>query len=122
MDEAAIGTGFASAGGSYIIATPTTTSTDDDLSGVWFLVPGDMPTASLTDLPDLSNVAGWTYEGWAVIDGSPVSTGTFDMASGSDNSSTFSGTEMGPAYPFPCRMPRLQHRRHNSLRHFSRLL
>lgn len=99
MDEAAIGTGFASVGGSYIIATPTTSATDDDLSGVWFLVPGDMPTASLTNLPDLSNVAGWTYEGWAVIDGNPVSTGTFNTAAGSDASAPFSGPEGAPGFP-----------------------
>ncbi len=99
MDEAAIGTGFTGASGSYILATPTTTSSDDELSGVWFLVPGMPMQPGLVNLPDLSNVPGWTYEGWAVINGTPVSTGTFDAASGTDNNAPFSGTEGGPEFP-----------------------
>lgn len=95
---AALGTDFASANGTYIIVTPTTTTTDDDLSGVWFLDPtgADGPVASL-DLPALP--AGWEYEGWAVIDGVPVSTGRFLDAGLADDFSGFSGPNPGPNYP-----------------------
>ena len=44
--------------------------------------------AGLT-LPALS--AGWKYEGWAVIDGTPVSTGTFTNVAATDEADTFSG-------------------------------
>jgi len=54
------------------------------------------PTASL-DLPTLPD--SWIYEGWAVVDGTPISTGTFATASGADNDSRFSGTAGGPPYP-----------------------
>lgn len=98
MHEAAFGQGFGTATGSYILKTPTTTTDEDDLSGVWFLDPSG-PTATL-GLPDLSNLEGWVYEGWAVIDGVPVSTGRFNSASGADDSGIYSGTDAS-APPFP---------------------
>ncbi len=92
---AAIGTDFADISGSYILGTPTNDPDADELSGVWFLsVPG--PEASL-ELPELA--AGWIYEGWAVIDGQPVSTGRFLTAEGADDFDGFSGPNDGPAYP-----------------------
>lgn len=92
----AIGTNFTAATGEFILATPTDGSmTTDELSGVWWLDPSG-PEASL-DLPTLPD--GWKYEGWAVIDGTPVSTGTFTSVSGSDDAAPFSGTTAGPAYP-----------------------
>lgn len=95
---AALGTDFSQAGGSYIVATPTTASTDDDLSGVWFLDPtgADGPAASL-DLPTLPD--GWVYEGWVVIDGTPLSTGRFTSAAGSDDFGGFSGPDGAPPFP-----------------------
>ena len=101
---AALGTSFTGVSGGYIIATPTTAATDDDEAGVWFLDnTGATMAAGLTNLPDLSGLAGWTYEGWAVIDGTPVSTGTFNTADGADDnaaSSAFKGDDgNGPAYP-----------------------
>lgn len=101
---AAFGTSFTGASGGFILATPTTSNVDDNEAGVWFLNNTTDPmSAGFTDLPDLSGLAGWTYEGWAVIDGTPVSTGTFDMASGADSNastSSFKGTDGdGPAYP-----------------------
>ncbi len=101
---AALGTSFTGVSGGYILATPTTSATDDNEAGVWFLDnTSGSPEAGLTDLPDLSAVTGWTYEGWAVIDGVPVSTGTFNMASGADDnasSSAFKGLDGdGPGYP-----------------------
>lgn len=93
---AALGTDFGSAAGSFIVATPTTATDADALSGVWFLDPTAGPGPSL-DIPTLP--AGWAYEGWVVIDGVPVSTGRFTEATGADDFGGFSGPQ--PAPPFP---------------------
>ena len=96
-DDAALGTDFSTASGKYILATPTDGDmTTNEASGVWFLDPDTGPSAGLT-IPTLPD--GWAYEGWAVIDGMPVSTGTFTSAAGADASAPFSG--MNPAPPFP---------------------
>ncbi|MEM7037645.1 MAG: anti-sigma factor, partial [Bacteroidota bacterium] len=85
---------FSGAAGRFILATPTTTATNDDLSGVWFI---DNGAAGLT-LPTLAD--GWAYEGWAVINGTPVSTGTFTATDAADDSAPFSGTDAaGPSFP-----------------------
>lgn len=95
--SAALGTDFADASGIYILATPTDGGSDtDENSGVWWLDPTAGPGPGL-DIPSLP--AGWKYEGWAVIDGTPVSTGTFTSASGIDDAAPFSGSENGPAFP-----------------------
>jgi hypothetical protein len=92
---AAIGSDFADAEGTVLLATPTNGDGTDELSGIWFLaLPG--PTASL-DLPELP--AGWTYEGWAVIDGIPVTSGTFLDTAAADDAAPFSGPETGPPFP-----------------------
>ncbi len=93
---AALGTDFADASGEFVLATPTDGDrTNDEFSGVWFLTfPG--PVAGL-DLPELP--AGWTYEGWTVIDGVPVTTGTFLSVEGSDDAAPYSGTVRTPAFP-----------------------
>ena len=93
---AALGTDFSSAAGSFVLATPTDgDATNDELSGVWFLeFPG--PEASL-DLPELPD--GWTYEGWVVIDGTPVTTGTFLATDASDDAAPYSGTVRTPNFP-----------------------
>lgn len=85
---------FSNSTGQFIIATPTTSSTTDDLSGVWFLENGN---AGL-DLPTLAT--GWAYEGWAVINGTPVSTGVFTDPAAADDAANFSGTD-NPSPPFP---------------------
>lgn len=92
---AALGTDFSTAAGTVLLATPTNGDGTDELSGIWFLaLPG--PTASL-DLPALP--AGWKYEGWAVIDGVPVTSGTFLDVAAADDAAPFSGPEPGPAFP-----------------------
>lgn len=93
---AAIGNDFTASTGGYILATPTDGMDNNENSGVWFLDPGAGPGAGLS-LPTLP--AGWAYEGWAVIDGTPVTTGTFTSVSGADDSAPFSGSMGGPAYP-----------------------
>ena len=93
---AALGTDFGDAAGEFVLATPTDGDrTNNEFSGVWFLsFPG--PTAGL-DLPELP--AGWTYEGWTVIDGMPVTTGTFLAVDESDDSAPYSGTVRTPSFP-----------------------
>lgn len=94
---AALGNDFTSIAGKFILATPTTTTTDDELSGIWFLdLTGGSPAVSL-DLPVLP--AGWKYEGWAVINGMPVTSGTFSMVDMVDDAAPFSGPGDGPPFP-----------------------
>jgi len=100
---AAIGTDFADAEGTFILATPTTMAVDDDeTQGIWWLVPpatdGAMPTAGLT-LPELAD--GWVYEGWVASGDGPVSTGTFLTAEGADSNGPGDGAGDDPAPPFP---------------------
>lgn len=92
---------FASASGTYILATPTDADMTNEASGVWFLDNSSGSPVAGLNLPELS--AGWQYEGWVVFDGTPVSTGTFlDTAMADANAATspFKGTEgNGPGYP-----------------------
>jgi len=82
--------------GKYILATPTNGADTNENSGIWFLDPSSgAPMAGLS-LPTLPT--GWIYEGWVVIDGQPVTTGTFTNTSASDNSAMFSGAM---ALPMP---------------------
>lgn len=86
---------FMSSTGSYILATPTDGEMSNENSGIWFLDPtSGTPMAGL-DLPTLS--AGWKYEGWAVIGGMPVSTGTFTNVAATDDFDGFSGPMPLPA-------------------------
>lgn len=93
---AALGTDFADASGSFVLATPTDGDrTNDELSGIWFLeFPGPEASLMLPELPD-----GWTYEGWTVIDGVPVTSGTFRSTVGSDDAAPYSGTVRTPNFP-----------------------
>jgi hypothetical protein len=94
---AALANDFSGIMGQYILATPTDGMDNNENSGVWFLsLESGSPSAGL-DLPSLPN--GWAYEGWAVIDGQPISTGVFTSASGADDASIFSGAMPGPPFP-----------------------
>ena len=94
---AALADDFTNAAGKYILATPTDGENNNETSGIWFLeITNDGPVAGL-DLPSLPS--GWAYEGWAVIDGTPVSTGVFTETSGMDGSSIYSGSMAGPPFP-----------------------
>ncbi|MEE9174116.1 MAG: hypothetical protein V3U30_03985 [Thermoplasmata archaeon] len=93
-----LGVSLAGIGGLYILATPSDGADTNENSGVWFLDrSGASPVAGLA-LPDLSRT-DWVYEGWAVIGGVPVTTGTFDMPDGADASAPYSGTEATPPFP-----------------------
>ena len=88
---------FSSAAGKYILATPTDDDMSNEASGLWFLDNSSgSPAVGLT-LPTLPD--GWIYEGWAVIDGVPVSTGTFSAADVADDAAPFSGPKSGPPFP-----------------------
>ncbi len=95
---AALGTDFGNASGTYILATPTTTTTTDELSGIWFLdLSGGMPSVGLS-LPPLPD--GWKYEGWAVINGTPVTSGKFTAEDMADMSAPYSSNQnAGPPFP-----------------------
>ena len=95
---AALGEDFTGASGQFVLATPTTTADDDELSGIWFIDIVDGAATQGLSLPELP--AGWIYEGWAVIEGQPVSTGRFTNAGAADDFDGFSGTEAsGPGFP-----------------------
>lgn len=81
---------FSSSAGKYILATPTNGADSDENSGIWFLdlSNGAPPTAGL-NLPTLPS--GWKYEGWVVINGTPVTTGTFTKVDATDDAAPFSG-------------------------------
>ncbi len=92
----ALGNDFTSSTGKYILATPTDGMNNNEKSGVWFLDPAAGPGAGL-DLPTLPE--GWAYEGWAVINGTPVTTGTFTDIGAADAFGGFSGTMGAPSFP-----------------------
>lgn len=94
---AAFGNDFNNASGKYILATPTNGANTDENSGIWFL---DLSTGSPAvglSLPTLPN--GWKYEGWTVINGTPVSTGTFLSTTAVDENDQYSSTMAGPPFP-----------------------
>lgn len=93
-----IGADFSSISGSYILATPTNGADTNENSGIWFLDPTGTEVVAGLDLPDLTNT-DWVYEGWVVMNGTPVTTGTFDMVSQLDDSDPYSGIEAGPPFP-----------------------
>lgn len=95
--NAAFGSDFMNVSGEYILATPTNGEGTNENSGIWFLNPSSGTPVAGLELPNLPN--GWTYEGWAVINGTPVTTGTFTDVSAADNSAPYSGTQAGPPFP-----------------------
>lgn len=95
--SAALGTDFASAMGTYILATPTNGSESNENSGIWFLDLSSGAPAVGLDLPVLPS--GWRYEGWTVINGTPVTTGTFLSNTGFDAADPYSSTLAGPPFP-----------------------
>lgn len=81
---------FMNAAGKYILATPTNGADNDENSGIWFLdITTGAPTEGLM-LPQLPE--GWKYEGWVVINGMPVTTGTFTNTMATDDAAPFSGS------------------------------
>ncbi|MDE3740402.1 anti-sigma factor [Maribacter polysaccharolyticus] len=102
-DSATLGTGTVASSfdmieGKFIVATPTGTGAEEEkYSGIWFLDNSSGSAVNGLELPTLE--PGWKYEGWVVMDGTPVTTGTFTSVTGSDDASPFSGTNPGPPFP-----------------------
>ena len=94
---AALGDDYSGIDGKYILATPTNGPMTDELSGIWFLdLSSGSPEVGLT-IPTLP--AGWKYEGWTVISGTPVTTGTFTAVDMVDDADPYSGPDPGPPFP-----------------------
>lgn len=102
-NSASLGTGtvatsFDMIEGKFIVAAPTGTGAEEEkYSGIWFLDNSTGNAVNGLELPVLE--PGWKYEGWVVMDGIPVTTGTFTSVTGSDDASPFSGTNPGPPFP-----------------------
>ena len=98
LSTSTVGSNFENSAGKYIIAAPTGTgATEEEFSGIWFLDNSSGEALAGLDLPTLES--GWKYEGWVVIDGNPVTTGTFTSTNAADESAPYSGTNGGPAFP-----------------------
>lgn len=96
--KSALNEDFSSVVGKYVLATPTDGDDEkDEESGLWFLDNSSGSAEAGLVLPELPE--GWAYEGWAVIDGKPVSTGVFTAVDKADAAAPYSGTTAGPAYP-----------------------
>jgi hypothetical protein len=96
-DGSALGDDFLTATGNYILATPTDGALNNENSGIWFLsLETGAPTVGL-ELPTLP--AGWAYEGWVVIGGSPVTSGRFTAFDVIDFAAPFSSSMAGPPFP-----------------------
>jgi len=93
VDIAPVGD-FMNAAGKYILATPTNGADTDENSGIWFLdISTGAPTVGLV-LPMLPD--GWKYEGWVVINGTPVTTGKFTKMAATDEADPYSGSDPLP--------------------------
>ncbi|GJM44983.1 MAG: hypothetical protein DHS20C21_18250 [Gemmatimonadota bacterium] len=94
----AIGRDFSARSGSFHLATPTTSATNDELEGIWFSTPGgSAPSLNLPVLP-----TGWVYEAWLALNSlGPRSLGRFPSPSGQDSNGwgTVPGDSNG--YEFP---------------------
>ena len=76
---------------------PTNGAMTNENSGIWFLDLGSGSPAQGLFLPTLP--AGWKYEGWTVINGTPVTTGTFTSTTSVDDADPYSSTMPGPPFP-----------------------
>lgn len=101
VDSNSIVGDFNSASGTYILATPTDMDDTNEDSGVWFLDNSSGSPMTGLNLPALQD--GWKYEGWAVMGGMPISTGTFSSVMDFDDNaetSPFKGDSgIGPSFP-----------------------
>ena len=64
------------------------------MGSVTITVTGASAGLTLPTLP-----AGWKYEGWTVINGTPVTTGTFTSTTVVDDADPYSSTMPGPPFP-----------------------
>ena len=84
--------------GEFIVAAPTGTgAAEEEFSGLWFLNNSSGTAVQGLTLPTLED--GWKYEGWVVVDGVALSTGTFTSLNTADEGAPFSGDNDGPPFP-----------------------
>ena len=87
--------------GKYFLATPTDNDDSNEASGIWFLDNTTPPAVAGLGLPTLTD--GWKYEGWVVLNGTPVSTGTFTAVDAADDNAATSpykgAVGNGPGFP-----------------------
>lgn len=96
--SAALGNDFSSISGKFILATPSTMSMSDENEGIWFLDNSSGSPMVGLNLPTLPT--GWVYEGWAIIDGKPISSGRFSAADMADlDNNPYKGPEGTPPFP-----------------------
>lgn len=97
-DSSAIANDFISSTGTYILATPTNGTNNNERSGVWFVDLNGGPHAGL-NLPLLP--PQWQYEGWVVVPGvsGVLSTGKFTDPGAPDMAAPYSGSMAGPPFP-----------------------
>ncbi len=88
---------LAAAGGEFILATPTDSDPENELSGVWFLDPSADPATPTLNLPEAP--IGWEYEAWVVLDDQPLSIGKFLDPAGPDSDNPYSGSSAAPSLP-----------------------
>ncbi len=96
--EEAIGKVFSTSSAQYLLATPSTTDTLDEKSGIWFIEDMNAvePTPGI-DAPDLEG--GWVYEGWVTFGDTTLTIGQFELPGAGDSSDEFTGTEPIPFLP-----------------------
>jgi hypothetical protein len=94
---AAVGHDFTAATGQFFLATPTNSGTDEQ--GIWWIDASTGTMRAGLNLPTLP--AGWTYEGWVVVDGQATSTGRFASGNGADSDGAGPAKGLGPAPAFP---------------------
>ncbi|MCP4726091.1 MAG: anti-sigma factor [bacterium] len=94
----AMGVSFSSATAKYLLATPSTTDTLDEKSGIWFQdeIVAEEPVPGIIAF-DLES--DWEYECWITVDGIELSTGKFDLPGAGDNSIEYLGDGSIPFLP-----------------------
>jgi hypothetical protein len=93
----AFGLSLVTAGGEFILSTPTDSDPENELSGIWFLDPSASPATPGLNLPEAP--IGWEYEAWVVLDDQPLSMGKFLDPAGPDSDNPYSGSSAAPPLP-----------------------
>ena len=81
----AIGVDLTGAAGSFILASPSDPSGDNETNGIWFADPVGQPALQLPRLPAAS---GWTYSGYVFADGHSIALGRFAEPDSADDDGT----------------------------------
>lgn len=85
------GVDLSTASGEYILATPTDGDGNNERSGIWWTLVPRAQSLFLPPLPD-----DWVYEGWLLVDGTPLTTGTFRDPFTRDFADPYSGPQPAP--------------------------